>query len=75
MPDLNVYNHQKVIPLSADLCGRLHSSACKALSVVLRLAKKGSDLHGLDEVKLALSMMIPLQICTSNTCRYLDPRM
>jgi probable rRNA maturation factor len=53
MPDLNVYNHQKVIPLSADLCGRLHSSACKALPVVLRLAKKGSDLHGLDEVEVS----------------------
>ena len=53
MPDLNVYNHQKVILLSADLCGRLHSSACKALPVVLRLAKKGSDLHGLDEVEVS----------------------
>ena len=53
MPNLNVYNHQKVILLSADLCGRLHSSACKALPVVLRLAKKGSDLHGLDEVEVS----------------------
>lgn len=53
MPDLNVYNHQKVIPLSADLSRRLHSSGCKAVSEVLRLARKGSDLHGLEEVEVS----------------------
>ena len=47
MPELNVYNHQKVIrSVRRSLWETAFRTACKALSEVLRLAKKGSDLHG-----------------------------
>ena len=54
MPDLNVYNHQKVIPLSADLSRRLHCSGCKAVSEVLRLAKTG-------RIKRAVNQLLVLR--------------
>lgn len=52
MLELNIYNHQKVIRLSADLCGRLKASARDAVIEVLNLAQRGSNLSKVDEVEV-----------------------
>jgi probable rRNA maturation factor len=52
MLELNIYNHQKVIRLSPDLCGRLKASARDAVIEVLNLAQRGSNLSKVDEVEV-----------------------
>lgn len=52
MLELNVYDHQKAIRLSSDLCDRLQSSGRKAVVEVLKHAKPSSNLLRLDEVEV-----------------------
>ena len=54
MPELNVYNHQAVIALSAGLCDRLQSSGHKALKEALHCSSESSVLQDIDEVEVSL---------------------
>lgn len=52
---LSVYNHQKVIRLSAGLLKRLQLSGCRAIEQVLKIAGNGNTaLAGLDEIEVSL---------------------
>ena len=52
MTELNVYNHQKVIRLSAGLCSRLQLAGCSAVEQVLKIARPSSNLRRIDEVEV-----------------------
>ena len=53
MPDLNVYNHQGVIELSAGLCKRLQSCGRKALEEVLQKSGRRARIRNLDEIEVS----------------------
>ncbi|MDG1356787.1 MAG: rRNA maturation RNase YbeY [Akkermansiaceae bacterium] len=52
MLELNVYNHQDAIRLSANLCSRLQVSGRAAVTEVLKIAKHDSNLGKIDEVEI-----------------------
>ena len=53
MPELNVYNHQSVIDLTAGLCDRLRSCGRKALEEVLQLCTRPAGIRDLDEIEVS----------------------
>lgn len=52
MLELNVYDHQKVIRLSAGLCDQLELAGRNAVTQVLKVAKPDSNLARVNEVEV-----------------------